>query len=166
MTETNVDKQEILIEEVLNNNLNEEISNDNLPNDNSEKNDSIIIRDYLSSLVNQGEQIVYYEVENIYSELGSKKYKNKLLLKKDPPTLLIKDNLDNEAVFYLTENLTDELINTLKEVKRAYYGFDSPIDINLPNKWSEKVLYYTKKHPFKILFPIFVILFIIIKTIV
>lgn len=127
-----------------------------------DKNDEILKRDYLSSLVDQKEQIVYYEVENIYSNEEKKKYRNKMQLKKDPPILIVKDDFGNEAIFYLTENLTDELIHTLKEVKRAYYGFDGPLDMNAPDKFIDKMVYYAKNKPLKLILPIIVVILAIV----
>lgn len=123
-----------------------------------DKNDEILKKDYLSSLVDQKERIIYYEIENIYSNKEKRKYKNKMQLKKNPPILIIKDDFENEAIFYLTENLTDELIDTLKEVKRAYYGFDGPMDLNAPNKFIDKIIYYAKNKPFKLALPIIVVI--------
>ena len=127
-----------------------------------DKNDEILKRDYLSSLVDQKEQIVYYEVENIYSNEEKKKYRNKMQLKKDPPILIVKDDFGNEAIFYLTENLTDELVHTLKEVKRAYYGFDGPLDMNTPDKFIDKMVYYAKNKPLKLILPVIVVILAIV----
>lgn len=126
-----------------------------------ESNDFIIERDYLSSLIDQNNKVLYYEVENIYSDKEKRKYKNKFQLKKSPPVLIIKDDFGNETTFQLTENLTDELLGTLKEVKRAYYGFDSPKDINKPDNFIDKVVYTIKKHPFKLLLPLIIIIIFI-----
>lgn len=124
------------------------------------KNDSIIERDYLSSLVEQEDRVVYYSIENIYHKKSNRTFKNRMKLRKDPPVLIVKDDLGNEAIFYLTENLTDELSETLRQVKRAYYGFSSPTDINIPDNFLDRIKYFIKKNPFKILSTIFLILFI------
>lgn len=134
-----------------------DISDDEFINE-VEANDLIMEQDYLSSLIEQQERLVYYEVENIYSDMDKRKYKNKLQLKKDPPTLIIKDDFENEAIFYLTENLTDELINTLKEVKRAYHGFSGPEDLNLPDKFMDRMIFYAKNKPLKLALPIIIII--------
>lgn len=125
------------------------------------KNDSIIEKDYLSSLVEQNDRVVYYSIENIYQSKSRRRFKNRMKLRKEPPVLIIKDDLGNEAIFYLTENLTDELSETLRQIKRAYYGFSSPTDINMPDKLLDRIKYFIKKNPFKILSTIFLILFII-----
>lgn len=128
------------------------------------QNDTLIEKDYLSSLVEQEDRLVYYEVENIYRNSQSKAYKNKFNMRKDPPVLVVKDNYGNEAEFHLTENLTDELIHTLGEVKRGYLGFSGPIDLNRPTKLIDKIKYYFKKNPFKIAFPILLIIIIVVLS--
>lgn len=128
-------------------------------------NDRIIEQDYLSSLLDQGDRLLYYEVENIYRNYSSRLYKNRLGLKKDPPILKMEDDLGNEAQFYLTENFVDELSETLKQVQRAYYGYSGPEDLRKPDKFIDRIGYYAKKHPVKVLLPILIIVFIILKLI-
>lgn len=125
------------------------------------QNDELIEKDYLSSLVSQDDRLVYYEVENIYSNPKNNAFKNRLKMRRDPPVLVVKDDFGNEAKFYLTENLTDELSETLRQVKRAYHGFNNPSDINMPKKFVDRVKYYVKNNPLKILASIFILLFII-----
>lgn len=129
------------------------------------ENDNVIERDYLSSLIEQEDRLVYYEVENIFKNPSKKNYINRLKLKKDPPVLIIRDDYDNEAFFYLTENLTDDLIGTLKEVKRAYNGFNGPNDLNMPDKFSSKIIYYIKKNPLKIGLTVILLITLIIVNI-
>lgn len=143
------------------NNL-KDLTDDEFIINSSDKNDEILKKDYLSSLVDQKERIVYYEIENIYSNEENKRYKNKMQLKKSPPILIVKDDFGNEAIFYLTENLTDELTHTLKEVKRAYYGFDGPIDMNVPDRFVEKMIYYAKNKPLKLILPIIIVILTIV----
>lgn len=125
------------------------------------KNDELIEKDYLNSLINQKDRMIYYEVENIYSNPEKKIFQNRLKMRRNPPTLTIKDDLGNSAKFTLTENLTDELSETLKQVKRAYYGFHKPSDMYVPERFVDKIRYYVKKNPFKILSGIFLILFLL-----
>lgn len=125
------------------------------------ENDKIVEQDYLSSLIEQDERLVYYEIENIYVDSKKRRYKNRLKLRKNPPVLIVRDDYDNEASFYLTENLTEELINTLNQVQRAYYGFDGPSDLDIPDKFIDKIGYYAKNNPFKLLLPILVIALIV-----
>jgi len=125
-------------------------------------NDEIVERDYLSAVIEQEEALVYYEIENIYKDNKKKEYKNKLKLKKDPPVLTIKDNHDNEVFFLLTEKMTDELIDSLKEVKKAYLGFSGPSDIYKPKELKEKIEYYVKKNFLKIFLPILVIIIVLL----
>lgn len=127
----------------------------------SDSNDEIVVQDYLSSLVEQKDRIVYYEVENIYSDMDARKYRGKSQLKKDPPTLIIKDDLDNEVVFYLTENFTNELVDTLAEVKRAYYGFSGPVDLELPDNFVDRLIYYAKNKPMRLALPLIVVILIL-----
>lgn len=127
-----------------------------------DKNDSIIEKDYLSSLLQQEDRLIYYEVENIYKSENSKVYRNKLSLKNSPPMLIIKDDYENEATFKLTENLVDELTNTLHEVKRAYYGFSEPIKNDIPDKFIDKMVYYAKSNPIKFILPIIIVIITII----
>lgn len=126
------------------------------------ENDSIIEQDYLSSLVEQEDRLVYYEVENIYQNIKKRTYKSKFKMKKNPPTLTVRDDLGNEAIFYLTENLTDELIGTLKDVKKAYLGFSGPSKMGVPDKLTDKIFYYMKENPIKTLFPIVAIVAILV----
>lgn len=125
------------------------------------KNDELLERDYLSSLIEQKDRLVYYEVEGIYSNEKTRRFKTRLKLRKEPPTLIVRDEFDNEVKFYLTENLTDELAETLRQVKRAYYGFNGPDDINKPEKFFDKIKFYVKKNPFKLLTTIFLIVFVL-----
>lgn len=134
------------------------------PDENSVPNDTLIEKDYLSSLIEQKDRIVYYEVENIYRNEQSRTYKNRFNMRKDPPVLVVRDNYGNEAEFYLTENLTDELIYTLGEVKRGYLGFSSPKDLDKPTKLMDKIKYYFKKSPLKITFPILLIIIIVVLS--
>lgn len=127
-----------------------------------EQNDKVVERDYLSSLIEQEDNnLVYYEVENIYKNENNRAYKNRLILKKNPPILVIKDIEDNEANFILTENLTDELIETLKEVKRAYSGFSGPSKLDRPKKFLDKFGYYAKENPIKVIVPFIIIVLLL-----
>lgn len=125
------------------------------------KNDELIEKDYLNVLVNQKDRMIYYEVENIYNNPNKRTFQNRFKMRRNPPSLVIKDDMGNEAKFNLTENLTDELSETLRQVKRAYYGFHKPSDINVPEKLHDKIRYYIKNNPFKILSTIFLILFLL-----
>lgn len=125
------------------------------------KNDELIEKDYLNVLVNQKDRMIYYEVENIYNNPNKRTFQNRFKMRRNPPSLIIKDDMGNEAKFNLTENLTDELSETLRQVKRAYYGFHKPSDINVPEKLHDKIRYYIKNNPFKILSTIFLILFLL-----
>lgn len=145
---------------------NEEIKLEEKTSDEEAENDSIIEKDYLKALLNQKKEgkLIYFEVNNIYSNEKTRTYKSKLKLKKEPPILTIRDEEENEVEFQLTENFTDELLKTLEEVKRAYYGFDSPVDINAPEKGFEKFKYYFKKNIFKIaVLSLIVIYFLILN---
>lgn len=124
------------------------------------QNDELIEKDYLSSLIKQEDRLVYFEIENIYNNPKKKVFRNRFKMRKDPPILVLKDNFGNEAQFCLTENLTDELSEALKQVKRAYYGFHSPSDINTPEGFLNKIKYYVKKNPYKIVITITLIMFI------
>lgn len=131
-------------------------------NEKIKENDKVLEKDYLSSLIEQEERLVYYEIENIYKNDKDRTYKNKIALKREPPILIIKDDYGNEAEFYLTENFTDELIGALKEVKRAYLGFSGPVNINVPSKFIDKIKYYIKNNPIKIIMPIIIIIMTLI----
>lgn len=125
------------------------------------KNDELIDKDYLSALVNQQDRMVYYEIENLYQDTVKQRFKNRLKMRKDPPVLIVRDDFGNEVKFYLTENLTDELSTTLKQVKRAYLGFSGPSDEDAPKDFFGKVKHYMKKNPLKIIVTVFLILLII-----
>lgn len=127
--------------------------------------DLLKAKDYLSALVEQNDRIVYYEIENIYDNENKRTYKNKMSLYKQPPILIIKDNVGNEVEFFLTKNLTNELLHTLNEVKRAHLGFSGPIDIDRPDNLLGKIKYYIKNNIIKILFPIVMIIIIFILSI-
>lgn len=127
-----------------------------------DENDRLVEKDYLSSFLEQQDRLVYYEIENIFKNSKTKAYKNRLILKKNPPVLVIKDDLENEARFILTENFTEDLIKSLKEVQRAYYGFSAPKEMDIPDKWSDKVFYFLKRNPLKIIIPIILIIALII----
>lgn len=124
------------------------------------QNDSILEKAYLSGLIQQEEKEIFFEVENIYYNPEKRLFKNRLKLRKDPPVLVIRDSEGIEVEFKLTENLTDELTETLKQVKRAYYGFSSPSDIHVPSKTSEKIIYLIKKNKVKLIVTIFILLFL------
>lgn len=126
------------------------------------ENDELIDKDYLSALVNQQDRMVYYEIENLYQDTVKQRFKNRLKMRKDPPVLIVRDDFGNEVKFYLTENLTDELSTTLKQVKRAYLGFSGPSDEDAPKDFFGKVKHYVKKNPLKIIVTIFLILLIAI----
>lgn len=126
------------------------------------ENDELIDKDYLSALVNQQDRMVYYEIENLYQDTVKQRFKNRLKMRKDPPVLIVRDDFGNEVKFYLTENLTDELSTTLKQVKRAYLGFSGPSDEDAPKNFFGKVKHYVKKNPLKIIVTIFLILLIAI----
>lgn len=126
-------------------------------------NDEIIQKDYLSSIIQQNKEdnLVYFEVENIYSNPNSRAYKNRFKMRKNPPILSIKDDKGQEVAFKLTENFVDELSNTLKEVKRAYYGFSGPSDIQKPQGLKNKIKYYMKKNQTKLIAGAFLVAFLI-----
>ena len=127
-------------------------------NEDEVANDKIITQDYLSSLIEQDDIILHFEVENIYKNDKTREYKSKRELKNSPPELVIRDDSDNEVYFSLTENFNDELISALKEVERAYLGFNKPLDKNIPNNFIDRVVFYIKNNPLKLV--IIVILFI------
>ena len=91
-----------------------------------EKNDSVVSNDEISAVVSQSENIIYFEIENIYSNPKKKAFRNRFKMRKNPPTLSLKDNKGQEVKILLTENLTEELMQSLTQVKRAYYGFYGP----------------------------------------
>lgn len=129
------------------------------------KNDKLIEKDYLSSLVEQEDRMIFYEVENIYKNYSSRRYRNKFNLRKDPPILVMRDDLGNEAEFMMTENLVKEMESTIKEIRRAYLGYSGPEDLLMPDELIDKVKYYTKNNPLKVLFPIALITFIVLFSI-
>lgn len=170
-TEENISEQSELVNYDLENELDEkeDVSEDSVVDeddvDNNFHNDEILEKDYLSILVSQEEdKVLYYEIFNIYRTESKKDYKNKFALKKDPPILSVKDNYGEEVEFTLTENFTRELISGLKEVERAYAGFSGPIDLDAPDKFLERVIYYFKKNPFKFIFPIVLIIVVLILS--
>ena len=121
------------------------VDEDDVDVDNDVHNDEILEKDYLSILVSQEEdKALYYEIFNIYRTESKRDYKSKFALKKDPPVLSVKDNYGEEVKFILTENFTRELISGLKEVERAYAGFSGPIDLEAPDKFLERIIYYVK----------------------
>lgn len=125
------------------------------------KNDEVMEKDYLSSVVKQKEEtLVYFEVENIYSDPEKRAFRNRLKMRRNPPILVIKDDNGQEVKFKLTENLTDELTETLKQVKRAYFGFSGPSDINKPGTKLEKVKFYLNKNKIKLAFLTLIISFL------
>ena len=171
-TEENISEQSELVNYDLENELDEkeDVSEDSVIDedddvDNNFHNDEILEKDYLSILVSQEEdKALYYEIFNIYRTESKKDYKSKFALKKDPPILSVKDNYGEEVEFTLTENFTRELISGLKEVERAYAGFSGPIDLDAPDKFLERVIYYFKKNPFKFIFPIVLIIVVSILS--
>ena len=170
-TEENISEQSELVNYDLENELDEkeDMSEDSVIDeddvDNNFHNDEILKKDYLSILVSQEEdKALYYEIFNIYRTESKKDYKSKFALKKDPPILSVKDNYGEEVEFTLTENFTRELISGLKEVERAYAGFSGPIDLDAPDKFLERVIYYFKKNPFKFIFPIVLIIVVSILS--
>lgn len=126
---------------------------------NEESNDELIERDYLQALIEQRDRVVHYRIENIYSDEDKNIYKNKMKIKRDPPVLIVRDNLDNETMFYLTEKLTGELSETLNEVKRAYLGFSGPRDLNRPTDLKGRFKYFFKNNYIKISVGIILLLF-------
>lgn len=119
----------------------------------TEKNDEIIEREEFSSVVKQNKtgKIVFFQVLNIYSNANAKRFRNRYSMRKNPPVLLIQDDEEQEVQIILTENLVDELGLTIKDVKRAYYGFSGPSDIKAPKGKKEKIKYYLNKNKFKII---------------
>lgn len=173
LTEENMSEQSELVNYDLENELDEEeyvsedsvVDEDDVDVDNDVHNDEILEKDYLSILVSQEEdKALYYEIFNIYRTESKRDYKSKFALKKDPPVLSVKDNYGEEVKFILTENFTRELISGLKEVERAYAGFSGPIDLEAPDKFLERVIYYFKKNPFKFIFPIVLIIVVSILS--
>lgn len=141
---------------------------DNLPDDEAileldellgTENDKQIVKEDVSGIVEQEEKIVYYEIENIFKNPESKAYRSRLRMWKNPPVLVIKDSDDNQVQFALTENLTNDLIESLNEVQRAYYGFAEPERKDLPDKFTERIAVYFKEAPVKTSVGIFVLLF-------
>lgn len=170
-TEENMSEQSELANYDLENELDEKeyVSEDIVVDeddvDNDVHNDEILEKDYLSILVSQEEdKALYYEIFNIYRTESKRDYKSKFALKKDPPVLSVKDNYGEEVKFILTENFTRELISGLKEVERAYAGFSGPIDLEAPDKFLERIIYYFKKNPFKFIFPIVLIIVVSILS--
>lgn len=130
------------------------------------KNDKVVESDYLSSLIEQEDRMIFYEVENIYRNYSSRRYRNKFSMRKDPPKLIMEDDLGNIAEFNMTENFVDELEGTIKEIRRAYLGYSEPEDINIPEGFVDRIKYYAKNKPIKILFPIFITIVIIVLSLI
>lgn len=162
------DESELTEEKDLNEEELDNEENERMLDDDEEvleiENDTLIEREYLSSLLEQKDRLVYYQVENIYKDEKKRLYRSRLNLKKDPPVLVIRDDEENEVRFYLTENLTDELSETLRQVKRAYYGFSGPSDINMPKGFFNKIKYYIKNNPLKVIGGIAILGFLIILS--
>ena len=92
-------------------------------------NDKILDSDVNYSVVEQDEEkLLSYTIDGLYKNLNTKKFNPRRTLEKEPPTLTIKDSEGGEVVFNLTENFTDELLFSLKEVKHAYNGYKYTTD--------------------------------------
>lgn len=111
-----------------------------------EKNDFIVSNDEISAVVSQSENLIYFEIEDIYSNPKKKAFRNRFKMRKNPPTLSLKDNKGQEVKILLTENLTEELIQSLTQVKRAYYGFYGPA-----KKEKQNAIEFVKENKIKII---------------
>lgn len=82
-----------------------------------------VYRNDSSGLIEQGDGIVEWHIENIFNEDG-KRY-SKRELKSNPPLLIIKDNYGDEATFILTEKLALHLRDSMNLVYNAYYNIET-----------------------------------------
>lgn len=120
-------------------------------------NDKVIASEYLSSMIEQDDTLIYFEVDNIYKNNKNLDFRSRRSMRKDPPVLTIQDDANNLASFYLTEKLNDELIAILKQVDRAYLGFGEPKKEDVPDKLIDKIGYYARNNPIKVIIPLILI---------
>lgn len=127
-----------------------------------ESNDTVLDGDELSSLISQNDSefLISYKIDGLLTENNKEKYKNKLLLLREPPTLSIKSSDGDEVKFVLTKEFVGNLTNSLDEVYMAYNGFTYK-----KNKEKLSVSEYIKQNPLKMVvsvvaFLVFVFLFL------
>jgi hypothetical protein len=85
-------------------------------------NDKVIDTFENSGLIDQKVQAVSYTVDGLYSDKKMRKFKTRAALKSNPPTLTIESNSGDQAKFFLTKELTNNLYTMLKDVRNAYVG--------------------------------------------
>lgn len=86
-------------------------------------NDKIIEQDNVYSILEQNENLIAFKIEGVYKDVDKRVYNSKKHLSTNPPKLVINDSNENEVTFLLTKDFTNNLMESLEEVNRAYLGY-------------------------------------------
>lgn len=92
---------------------------------------------------------VGYQIFGLMSDNDDTKFKSVKQLTKDPPTILIFDENDNEFELELTKEMTETIAYDLEQIKKAYNGI--PYYIPKDNTLKGRVKRFPqdiKRHPF------------------
>ena len=82
--------------------------------------DTVLSQSDVLNIFQQSKNLVSYEVMNFLNEKG--KPRSKMSLLNDPPILHIASSDQQSADFVLSKEFTRNMVNTLKDVDRAYLG--------------------------------------------
>lgn len=92
--------------------------------------DTLLQQGKASALVQQGENVVMWEITGLYKE-GSNAVKNRWSLRNDPPIFKVEGSDGDFAAFVITKELAGTLAKVFTDVQKAYLGVD-PSVVNKP----------------------------------
>lgn len=111
-------------------------------------NDTILEENRVGALLQQKDNLIYFQITNLFKDKQEIKYRNLKDLNDDPPKLVINASDGREVTFDLTKETTRTLYESLWEAQKAYLGYKYHTEKkqnfkeyikDLPNK--------IKKHP-------------------
>lgn len=104
-------------------------------NDNIKSNDKILEEGESFGLVDNEDEFLAFSIDGLYSNKDETKYKNSLLLRKEPPVLEVSSSNGDKVKVPLTYNFTKSLLRVLNDVNFAYLGMKKTKNkFNMGNK--------------------------------
>lgn len=102
--------------------MNEHDEKLNVDETQSNHNDKILEEGESFGMVDNEDEFLAFSVDGLYTSEKETKYKNSLLLRKDPPVLEVSSSNGDKVKVPLTYNFTKSLLRVLTDVNFAYLG--------------------------------------------
>lgn len=111
--------EEKLVEDIE---VKEELSQEELQTETTPDNDQLIEEGESYGMVDSGENLLAFSVDNLYSDKDETKFRKQYSLRKSPPVLEVSSSDGTKVTVPLTYNFVKSLLRVLNEVNFAYLG--------------------------------------------